>query len=93
MAERFIELQRFAVNHVVHLLVLVLPGIRCFVMQQLIEEDPEAPYVNSMVVALIHNDLRSHVIEGPTVCLTCAVGVSGFRRPAEVAEFYIPLAI
>ena len=60
--------------------------------QQLIHEDPERPEVHGPVVSLVEDDLRSHVLWGPTECpcLTTAVNV---LRKAKIDHFYVALFI
>ena len=60
--------------------------------QQLIHEDPERPEVHGPVVSLVEDDLRSHVLWGPTECpcLTTAVNV---LRKAKIDHFNVALFI
>ena len=60
--------------------------------QQLVHQDPERPEVHGPVVSLVEDDLRSHVLRGPTERpgLTTAVNV---LRKAKIDHFNVALFI
>lgn len=61
-------------------------------MQHLIKEHSETPNVNLLIVALFEDELRSHVLIGPTEALPEMIRLEDLR-PSEIAQFDISFGV
>ena len=60
--------------------------------QQFVHQDPERPEVHGPVVALVEDDLGSHVLGGPAECPGLAAAVDVFGK-SEVDHLNVSLFI
>ena len=56
-------------------------------MNEFVQQYPESPYVQSMIVSLILNHFGSHVLESTTKGVSLLAMVR-LNAPTEIADFY-----
>jgi hypothetical protein len=82
------ELQGAVIEDSLALLLIVTTREWRFAMCQLVQQHPETPYVQLIIVRLVADHLGRHVLNSPTI--TVALYLACIRRPAKIANLDVP---